>query len=369
MSDFFKKLQTSINKNVIGAHASVMADSDIATNRYWVKTPAYDLNRILSGNLHKGIQSRNLVGIVGPEHTMKSSFMILCMVEATQQGKKAVIIDTEGGLEVDFCERWGLDRNKVFYIYTPFVSEVYGILGQIRETGDKNLIIGLDSVGGLSRKKAFKDAADGEMKADQGLLQKEIRAMLKLFLNVCINQDSIGIACGHMYGSPGSVPRPDQIGGGKAMRLFPSVLIQLYKQPLWEGKKKESAVIGTEIKATTIKNRKYPPFQTASVQLNYTDGVQPYAGILNLCVEAGLVDKSGSWYSYKGERLGQGEKKSTENLHIFPELLDDINIWLADTGYSTVSKEVEEAEQLLKEELNEKVQRNMDTKIKGKETV
>lgn len=369
MSDFFNKLQQSINKNVKGAHASVLADSEIATSRYWVKTPAYDLNRILSGNLHKGIQSRNLVGIVGPEHTMKSSFMILCMVEAIKQGKEAVIIDTEGGLDVDFCERWGLDRNKVFYTYTPFVDEVYGILGQIRETGEKNLIIGIDSVGGLSRKKQFEDAGAGEMKADQGALQKEIRVMLKLLLNICIGQDSIGIACGHMYGSPGTVPLPDQIGGGKAMRLFPSVLIQLYKQPIYEGEKKKSAVIGTEIRATTIKNRKYPPFQTATVKLNYTDGVQPYAGVLKLGVEAGLIEQKGAWYSYKSERLGQGEKNATEALHEFPELIDDVNNWLEKTGYSTVSKEVEEAEQLLKEEMNEEMGKKTPNKNEAKETV
>ena len=99
MSDFFEKLQQNINKNVKGVHASVMADSTVATDRYWVKTPALDLNRILSGSIHKGIQSRNLVGIVGPEHTMKSSFMVLCMVEAIKQGMNAVIIDTEGGLK------------------------------------------------------------------------------------------------------------------------------------------------------------------------------------------------------------------------------------------------------------------------------
>jgi recombination protein RecA len=350
MSDFFEKLQSGINKNVKGIHASVLADSDIATDRYWIKTPAMDLNRILSGSLNRGIQSRNLVGIVGPEHTFKSSFMMLCMSEAIKQGKKAVIIDTEGGLNAEFCARWGVDKEQVFYTYTPFVSEVRSVLAQIRETGEENLIIGLDSVGGLDRKKQFDDAAKGEMKADQGLLQKEIRSMLKQFLNICIGQNSIGIATGHMYGKPSSVPMPDQVGGGKAMKLFPSILISLYKTSIYADKNdKKSAVIGSEIKASTLKNRYYPPFQTATVQMNYIEGIKPYAGMLDLGLKADIVKKAGSWYSYGDERLGQGELNALEGLAEFPEILDELDNWLADTGYSTVSKEIEQAEELLED--------------------
>jgi recombination protein RecA len=344
MSDFFDKLKQSINKNVKGVHASVLAESEIATNRWWVETPAYDLNRILSGNLYKGLQSRNLVGIVGPEHTMKSSFMILCMVEAQKQGKDIVIIDTEGAINSEFCERWGLDRESCFYVYTPFISEVRSVLAQIRSTGQENMMIGLDSVGGLDRLKQFKDAAEGEMKADQGLLQKEIRSMLKLYLNICIAQNSIGIATGHMYGTP-SQYGGDQVGGGKAMKLFPSILIKLKKEQLLD---KDEKIVGSTIHASTLKNRLYPPFQTAQINLNYTDGVEPFAGILDLAVQAEIVTKKGSWYSYGDERLGQGVANATEALGDF-DVLNSINTWLKNTGYSTKSVEIEEAEKLLEE--------------------
>ena len=347
MSDFFDKLQASINKNVKGAHASVMSESSIATDRYWVKTPALDLNRILSGSLFRGIQSRNLVGIVGPEHTMKTSFMILCMVEAIAQGKEAVIIDTEGAVSKDFCARWGLDLSKVFYTYTPFIDEIKSILAQIRDTGQENLIIGLDSVGGIDRQKHFEDALKGQLVADQGLLQKEIRGMLKLFLNVCIKQNSIGIATGHMYGSPSHLPLPDQVGGGKAMKLFPSILIQLKKRPLTDSDKK---VVGSEIEALTLKNRTYPPFQTATVQLNYTDGIQPYAGILDLGIKARLIEQKGAWYSCGEERLGQGSANATDALKEKPKLIEKIDEWLKQTGYSTKNRELEQVAQELLED-------------------
>lgn len=351
MNDFFKKLQDNINKNVKGVHASVMANSDIATNRYWIPTPCYDLNRVLSGNLYNGIQSRNLVGIVGPEHSMKSSFAVLCLVEAIKQGKKAVIIDTEGGMSKEFCSRWGLDIEQVYYVYTNVVSEVRSVIGQIRETGEENLIVVVDSLGGLERLKQFSDAAKGEMKEDQGLLQKNIRAMLKILLNVCINQNSIGIVTGHMYGSATS--GYDQIGGGKAVKLFPSILIQLYKQQIYEFPNKKGIergkILGTEIKATTLKNRMYPPFQTATVQLDYLKGVQPYAGILDLAVQAGLIEKAASWYTIGEEKI-QGQAAVETLLPDIPNLLDDINTWLENTGYSTTDiklKEKVEEEKIL----------------------
>jgi len=344
MNEFFEKLQAGINKNVKGVHASVLADSEIASNRWWVKTPAYDLNRILSGSIFKGLQSRNLIGIIGPEHTMKSSFMILCMVEAQKQGKNVVIIDSEGGINSEFCTRWGLDIEQCFYTYSPFISEVRSILAQIRETGQQDLVIGIDSAGGLDRLKQFDDAAAGEMKADQGLLQKEIRSMLKLFLNVCIAQNSIGIITGHLYGSPGGYGG-DQVGGGKAMKLFPSILIKLKKEQLLD---KDENVVGSTIHASTLKNRLYPPFQTAQVNLNYLDGVEPYAGILDLAIKAGIVAQKGSWYSFGEEKLGQGVSNATKALENF-DVLESIDNWLKDTGYSTKSREIEEAVQLLEE--------------------
>lgn len=351
MNDFFDKLKKNIDKNVSGVHASVLSESVIAKDRWNVKTPCMDLNRILSGSLDGGIQSRNLVAIVGPEHTMKSSFMVLCMVNAQKQGYKPVIIDTEGGITEEFCRRWGLNTDELFYIYTPWISEVKSILAQIKATGDEKLVIGLDSVGGLEKLKSYEDALDGTPKADQGLLQKEIRSTLKLFLNICINQNCIGIATGHYYGRPSKVPVADQIGGGKAMKLFPSIIISLKKESLHETSEKSSPIIGNKIIATTLKNRYYPPFQTSTIMIDYKDGVNPYAGVIDLGVKAGLVNKNGSWYSYGDEKLGQGIINATNALEDgFEELIKDIDKFLSTTGYSSVSVEVQEAEELLADE-------------------
>ena len=367
--DFFKRLQDNIDKKVKGAHASIMSESNIATDRFDVMTPCYDLNRILSGSLRKGIKSRNLMGIIGPEHTMKSSFMVLCMVNAQKQGYKPIIIDTEGGCDGDFCRRWGLDISKVYYVYTPWIDEVAPILAQIKETGEEGLVIGLDSVGGLNRLKSYKDALDGDPKQDQGLLQKDIKAMLKLYLNICINQNSIGIATGHYYGSPNDQYNPDQIGGGKAMKLLPSILVTLKKYAIYENptgatKAAKGRQIGNEILATTVKNRGYPPFQDATVQIDFESGVNSYAGLLDLAIQADIIQKSGSWYSMGDERLGQGAAKAYEAMRELPELLDKIDTWLEDSGYSTYNEVAEEAEKIIEAETEIEVEE--PKKIRGK---
>ncbi len=352
--DFFSKLQKNISANVKGVHASVMSESEIATERFSVMTPCYDFNRILSGSTRSGIKSRNLMGIIGPEHTMKSSFMVLCMVNAQKQGHKSVIIDTEGGCDNDFCVRWGLDTSQIFYIYTPWIDEVMPILAQIKEADEQNLVIGLDSVGGLQRLKAYEDALGGDIKQDQGLLQKDIKAMLKLYLNICISQNSIGIATGHYYGKPGDKYAPEQIGGGKAMRLLPSILVTLKKKPLLENESvKGSPIVGNKITATTVKNRGYPPFQESTIMIDYEKGVLPFAGVLELAVEAGIVEQNGAWYSYGDERLGQGKINAMKALEKVPEILDKIDVWLENTGYSTHNEEAEQAEQIIQEELED----------------
>jgi recombination protein RecA len=145
-------------------------------------------------------------------------------------------------------------------------------------------------------------------------------------------------------------PSPDQIGGGKAMLLLPSIIVDLKKEKLINNDTKE--IYGTKVTASTLKNRQYPPFQTAKIEIDYRHGINEDAGMLDLAVDAGIVEQNGAWYSYKNERLGQGKEKATEGLVNFGEIFDEIDNFLKTTGYSKVDKEVEEAAKLLEEEEN-----------------
>jgi len=351
MNDKIEKLLAAVRKNIKGTHISLMTESDIANITETIKTPALDLNRILSGNLNIGIPTRAVVGIAGPEGSFKSSFAVLCAADASKNGFQPILIDTEGGLKTEFCQRWGLDTSKAIYFYSQWVEEIMVFLAQLKNSGMEKMIIILDSVGGLDRLKTYEDALEGEPKADQGQLQRNIRTIIKMITGICVLQNSIAILTGHMYGAPGSIgkfTKPDEVGGGKAFKYLPSIFIQLKKSQM---KDDDKNVTGNVITAYTTKNRFYPAFQEATIEIDYVNGINSYAGILNLAVEAGLVEKSGSWYSYKGERLAQGEANSTialkENQELSNKILDDLNEWLKTTGYSTVNENLKQAEEIL----------------------
>lgn len=345
---FLDDLQKKIMTNVKGVHISTLAASEIAKSDEFVASPAYDLNRILTGNLYKGLPTRVLCAIVGAEGTFKTSFMILMMAEAQKQGFLPIILDTERGCDLAFAERWGLDTNNAKIMYTPWVHNVMAALANIKETaqeaGQEKLIIGLDSVGSLDLYKSYENALADDIKADQGLLQKNIKAMLKLFLNLCIETNSIGIATGHVYGRPSPVPAPDSIGGGKAMRYWPSVVINLKKEPI---KSSSKEVIGNLVTAVTLKNRMYPPFNEAYISIDYKNGIDPYAGLLPVLMEAGLVLKEGNTYLYGKEKMGVGEARAYDFIRSTDGILEKLNDWIKTTGYSSINENLKKAAELI----------------------
>jgi hypothetical protein len=121
-------------------------------------------------------------------------------------------------------------------------------------------------------------------------------------------------------------------------------------------------ITGNEITASTLKNRVYPPFQEATINIDYQKGIQPYAGLIDLGIKAGIITKGGSWYSYGDVKLGQGADKATESLKDYPQVLEDINTWLETTKYSSVNENLKAAEDALAEVLkNDKEEENSFT--------
>lgn len=346
MSDILNKLRDSILKKAKGIHISRMSESSIAERGECLETPALDLNRILSGDLRKGIPSKTWTMIVGPEHSFKSSFMALCMARAQKEGYKVVVIDTEGAWDKNFIARWGLKAEDVLYIYTPWIDEIKVALAQILESEEDKFAIVVDSIGGIEKKKILDDALDGTPKADQGGLQKELKPMYKLLLNLVKMKNSIAISAGHFFGNPNSYGGADEIGGGKAAKLLPDIIVSLKKGKMFDSEKK---VIGNEITAITLKNRMYPPFNEAKIQIDFKNGINRYAGLADLAINAGIIKRGGAWYTYVDdegqEHKYQGEVKLGA---LFSEnetsIINKLNMWLENTGFSTINENIKEAE-------------------------
>ena len=344
-------------KKIKGIRVDILSQSEVAASKEWLKTPAYDLNRILSGSLYKGIPSKSFSLFIGPEMSCKSSFIALCVSEAQKNGYTPVIIDTEGGWDNEFNKRWGINLDKAIYVYTPWIDKICMVLGNIitEEKEDEKYIIVLDSIGGIERMKLLNDSVEGDVKADQGTLQKEIKRMLKMLLNICKSKNSIALASGHYYGNPNGYGEADQVGGGKFVKLAPDIIVSLKRQKLFEnpnGKslKAKGKIVGNIIKAITLKNRFYPPFQEATIEIDFNKGINKYAGLMNLLIESGLVKVGGSWYTFPNGEKAQGMNNAFEILKDDDKILEEANNWLNSTGYSTINEVFAEAMEVMNNE-------------------
>jgi recombination protein RecA len=348
-------LKKTLAESVKGIHVEILQDSNIAKIEKWLQGPSYDINRIISGSLFKGFPEKSVTCLVAPEGVFKSSLMAITAADAQKNGYIPVIIDTEGAFTSDFCERWGLDTSNMLYIYTIFIEEITTLLGTLIDNKDENLFIILDSLGGIESKKIIKDTTSGtkEAKADQGQLAKKIKRMLKMLVSIIKSQNSMAMFSGHWYGKPDSYGSAEEIGGGKYVKLASDIIMAMKKTPILldpNAKYNEREIIGSEINICTLKNRYYPPFNESKVEINYQDGINRFAGLEELAFECDLVKRAGSWFTLPDDTKVQGAHKVTKWIKNNPDtIINKLENFIKETGYSTVNENVKEAERLRKE--------------------
>jgi RecA/RadA recombinase len=350
MSDVFEQIKKKLMESSKGKRVMVLSESEVAQINTWLFTPTYDLNRILSGSLYKGVAEKTHTLLVGPEASGKSSYMCMNLAAAQKLGYTPIIINAEGAWTADFVARWGLDASKAMVINSSTVEDIHRDLANIKQEGFTKLAIALDSIGALNSNKVVGDAEKGDIKADQGSLQKKIKALMKTMVDIVKFQDSIAWSAGHYYGNPTGYGDPEQIGGGKYPRLAADYIVTLKKHLLYENPNAKAAargaVLGTEIHAATIKNRFAPPFQEALFEINYRDGVNAMAGIVPVAIKMGLIVQGGSWFTCPSLDIKvQGEANLYEALEQkeLKPFLDSIEEVLKTQGYSSQNAQIEES--------------------------
>ena len=289
----------------------------------------------------------------------KSSLACLVLAEAQRNGYTPIIIDSEGAWTNDFVKRWGMNPDSILYIYDMWVDSIMVTLGNILDSNDNKLAIVLDSIGALESRKLMDDALEGDVKADQGQLQRKIKRMLKMLQDISVKKSSIVICTGHYYGKPGTYGGVEDIGGGHYVKLFPQVIVSLKKSKMFESKDSKK-VIGNVLSAITLKNRYYPAFEEATVEIDYRKGINSYAGILDLALEAGLVEKNGSWYVINDCEKYQGAINAEAGLKEDKELLSKLDKWLETTGYSTINENIAEAVKLMEKEDEKDIEEDIE---------
>ena len=273
-----------------------------------VSSGSINLDKILGGGWPEG----RIFEIYGPESSGKTSIALLTVAAMQKQGKMCAYIDVEQALDPTWMAKLGVDIDNIILSQPTSGEEAL----QITETlASSNLVsfIVVDSVAALTPQAEL----DGEMTdASVGLQARLMSKAMRKLVGVLNKQDcsilfinQLREKIGIMFGNP------ETTTGGKALKFYASIRLDVRKEQIKEG----ADIVGQKIKIKTVKNKTFPPFRSTEVVLNYKNGFNVDAEYFANAVEMDIVKKSGSWYSYKDEKLGQGEPIARANLMKHPD--------------------------------------------------
>lgn len=272
-----------------------------------------------------GLPRGRVVEIYGPESSGKTTLSLHVIAEAQKNGGIVAFIDAEHALDPSYAAKLGVDL-KTLYVAQPDNGEqALEITSELVKSGSIDVIV-VDSVAALTPKAEI----DGEMgDSHVGLHARLMSQALRIMTadinktNTClvfINQlrEKVGV----MFGNP------ETTTGGKALKFYSSVRLDVRKV---DQVKDGTNVIGSRTRVKVVKNKMAPPFKQAEFDIIYGTGISTLGCILDMSVEMGLVVKSGAWFSYEGEKIGQGRERAIEYLRQHPELAEQLDAKIRET--------------------------------------
>lgn len=291
-----------------------------------------------------GLPMGRIVEIYGPESSGKTTMCLSAMAQAQKMGKTVAIIDAEHALDPLYAEKLGIDLDSLLVSQPDTGEQALEICDSLVRSGAVDVIV-VDSVAALTPKAEI----EGEMGDSHVGLQARLmsQALRKITGNVksanClvifINQ--IRMKIGVMFGSP------ETTTGGNALKFYSSVRLDIRRIG---SVKQGDEVIGNETRVKVVKNKVSPPFKQAEFQIMYGAGIYHMGEVIDLGVKCGLVNKAGAWYSYQGDKIGQGKANAATFLTEHPEMAAEIeagirqqllNVSVEETEAEASSAEVE----------------------------
>ena len=272
-----------------------------------------------------GLPKGRIVEIYGPESSGKTTVALHCIAEAQKMGGTAAFIDAEHALDPVYAEKLGVDIDELYVAQPDNGEQALDICEALVRSGAIDIVV-IDSVAALVPKAEIEgDMGDSHVGLQARLMSQALRKLAGVIsktnaVAIFINQlrDKVGV----VYGNP------ETTTGGKALKFYASVRLDIRKG---EAIKDGSEVIGNRTKIKVVKNKVAPPFKTCMVDILYGEGISSSGELLDLAVERDLIKKAGAYYSYNGERIGQGRDNARKWLMDNPDTYDEIEKLIRDS--------------------------------------
>ncbi len=265
-----------------------------------------------------GYPKGRIIEIYGPESSGKTTFALHAIAEAQKLGGKVAFIDAENSLDPQYAERLGVNINDLLLSQPDNGEQALEIAEALVRSGAISVIV-IDSVAALVPQAEIEgEMGDSHVGLQARLMSQALRKLAGIInktgtVAIFINQlrEKVGV----MFGNPEVTP------GGRALKFYSSIRLDIRRS---EQIKMGTDIIGNKTNIKVVKNKMAPPFKTCSVDIMYGTGISMEGELIDLGVEANILEKSGAWYSYNGEKIGQGKENVKEYLKANPKIRDEI---------------------------------------------
>lgn len=288
-----------------------------------------------------GLPLGRVVEIYGPESSGKTTLTLEVIAEAQRNGKVCAFVDAEHALDPIYAEKLGVNINELLVSQPDTGEQALEICDMLTRSGAIDVIV-VDSVAALTPKAEIEgDMGDSHMGLQARMLSQAMRKLtgnLKKSNTMIIFINQIRMKIGVMFGSP------ETTTGGNALKFYASVRLDIRRIG---AVKAGDEIIGNETRVKVVKNKIAPPFKQAEFQILYGEGINSLGELIDLGVLHNMVEKAGSWYSYNGDRIGQGKANAAKSLAEKPEMAKELDKRLRDL---LLIKSVRASEKPAKEE-------------------
>lgn len=265
-----------------------------------------------------GLPRGRIIEIYGPESSGKTTLTLHTIAECQKKGGTCAFIDAEHALDPAYAKKLGVNIDKLIISQPDSGEQALEIADTLVRSGGVDMVI-IDSVAALVPKAEIEgEMGDSHMGLQARLMSQALRKLTGSIsrtncMVIFINQ--IRMKIGVMFGNP------ETTTGGNALKFYASVRMDIRKVSSIKDKEE---IIGNETKVKVVKNKVAPPFKTATFDIMYGTGISKTGEIIDLGVKLGLIDKSGAWFAYKGNKLGQGKENVKEFLHNNPKVSEEL---------------------------------------------